>query len=47
MSLAGGDVPVANDVRDILAETVSRRLGNRDIGSVFPGLKHRPLNLFA
>ena len=46
--LAGGeDVPIANDVRDILAEAVSRRLGNRDIGAVFPGLKHKPLNLFA
>ena len=45
--LHDGDVPVVNDIRDVLAEAVNRRLGNNDINTVFPGLDHRPLGLFA
>ena len=44
--LQDGDVPVANDVRNVLAEVVHRRLGNPNIASVFPGLDYRPLGLF-
>ena len=41
--LDGGDVRVTTDVRDVLAEVVDRRLGNPDVGTVFPGLEPRPL----
>ena len=44
--LQNGDVPVANDVRNVLAEVVHRRLGNPNIASVFPGLDYQPLGLF-
>ena len=41
----GGRTPprVITDVRDVFAEVVSRRLGNGDLGEVFPGLQHRPI----
>jgi uncharacterized protein (DUF1501 family) len=32
------DVRVTTDYRDVLAEVVQKRLGNADIGAVFPGL---------
>ena len=41
--LDDGDVRVTTDVRNVFAEVVSRRLGNGDLGEVFPGLQHRPI----
>ena len=41
--LDDGDVRVTTDVRDVLAEIVSRRIGNPDLAGVFPGLKPRPV----
>lgn len=38
--LDDGDVRVTTDVRDVFAEVVAGRLGNGDLGEVFPG--HRP-----
>jgi uncharacterized protein (DUF1501 family) len=32
-----GDVAVTTDFRDVLGEIVARRLGNPDLGAVFPG----------
>src|SRR5262249_27894664 len=32
-----GDLQVTTDFRDVLGELVLKRLGNRDLGTVFPG----------
>ena len=36
-ALDQGDVPSATDVRSVLATVVERRLGNPNLGAVFPG----------
>lgn len=35
--LVGGDVPVLTDLRSVMAEVLDRRLGNGQVGDVFPG----------
>lgn len=43
--LDDGDVRVTTDVRDVFAEVVSARLGNPDLGAVFPGHRPSPVGL--
>lgn len=44
-ALDRGDLAVATDYRDVLAEIVTARLGNDRLDLVFPGLAHVPLGL--
>jgi len=44
--LDSGDLAVVNDFRDVLGELVARRLGNPDVGQVFPGYWPQPLGIF-
>ena len=44
--LDDGDLAVANDFRDVLGELVARRLGNPEVGQVFPGYQPQPLGIF-
>ena len=37
INTGNGNLPVTIDYRDILSEIVSKRLGNQDLGTVFPG----------
>ena len=43
--LVDGDLKVTTDYRDVLGEVVASRFPGRSVGSVFPGLSHRPLGL--
>ena len=43
--VAPGALDVTTDYRDVLAEVLTQRLGNPNVGSVFPGLTHQPLGL--
>lgn len=45
--LAGGDVPLVNNIFDVFAEVVTKRLGVRSIAKVFPDHVHRPLGIMA
>jgi uncharacterized protein (DUF1501 family) len=38
----GRDLAVTTDFRTVLAETVDRHLGNKDLSNVFPGFEGRP-----
>jgi uncharacterized protein (DUF1501 family) len=40
-----GDVPVTTDYRHVLGEVLANRLGNDQLGEVFPGLSPRPMGL--
>ena len=42
-----GDLQVTTDYRDVLAELLVKRLGNRNIDEVFPGHQMRPVGVFA
>lgn len=44
--LAGGDVPGANDYRDVLGEVLAARLGIGDVGRIFPDHKYQRIGLF-
>jgi uncharacterized protein (DUF1501 family) len=38
----GRDLAVTTDFRSVLGEAVYRHLGNRDLGTVFPGFENDP-----
>ncbi len=41
----GGDIAVTTDYRAILSEVLVQRVGNRNVGTVFPGYKYAPIGL--
>lgn len=43
--VAPGALDVTTDYRDVLAEVLTKRLGNSNVGTVFPGLVHQPLGV--
>lgn len=46
-SLADGDVPMANDYRNVLADVLANRFPGTDVAAVFPGLVRRPTGIMA
>ncbi|MCH8979742.1 MAG: hypothetical protein IH945_10950, partial [Armatimonadetes bacterium] len=42
-----GDLQVTTDYRDVLAEMLANRLGNRNIDEVFPGHRPKPVGVFS
>ena len=42
-----GDLRVTTDYRDLLWEILARRMGAASLGTVFPGLRHRPVGAIA
>lgn len=43
--LADGDLAITTDYRDVLAEVITRRVGNERVDEVFPGFRPKPLNI--
>lgn len=44
-ALLDGDLAIATDYRDVVAEILTRRLATPNLAAVFPGLRHRPLGI--
>lgn len=44
-ALLDGDLAIATDYRDVVAEVLTKRLATPDLSAVFPGLRHRPLGI--
>lgn len=44
-ALDDGDLAITTDYRDVLAEVLTRRLGNADLSAVFPGHAPTPLGI--